>query len=35
MSLAGLRLWIVKLRVPSESAAARALDVDDQGAGFW
>lgn len=34
MSLAGLSLWEVKLWVPRERAAARALDVEDQGAGF-
>ena len=30
MSLAGLRLWDAKFRVPKERAAARAFDVEDE-----
>lgn len=30
-----MRLWDVKLRFPRERAAARAFDVDDDGAEFW
>ena len=35
MSLAGFTFWEVKVRLPRENAAARALDVDDVDEAFW